>query len=187
MLALDHYIFKFINISLSNPVFDAIMPIFDKTKFLLPFLLLPWIVVAIKDKPNRVKLLVLIPLAILFVDQTGLFIKKLVDRPRPWAFFDLNTINHLVSQKGKYYSFPSNHAANISALALIFSSIYSKYMYGFWVIAITVMFSRIYIGVHFPSDILAGWCIGCLYGAILIKGWAYFAKKRLPHSWWSNF
>jgi len=177
MLEIDHVIFKFINIGLSNPVFDFTMPIFDETKFLLPFLILPWIIVAIKDQPNRVKLLVLIPLAILFVDQTGLYVKKWIARPRPWAFFDDNPINHLVSQKGKLYSFPSNHAANISSLAFIFSSIYSKLTYYFWAIALTVMFSRIYIGVHFPSDVIVGCCTGSLYGFILVKGWTLFTNQ----------
>ena len=154
------------------------MPIFDETIYLIPIMLLPFIYALIFDKQNRIKLLILIPLIIFLSDQSGLLLKKYFLRSRPWASLEIDTINHLVAPKGRNYSFPSNHAANISGLALIFSSIYKQYKNIFWIIAITVMFSRIYIGVHFPSDIMMGLFIGSFYGFVLIKIWSGINKNN---------
>ena len=109
-------------------------------------------------------------------DESGLFIKKTVLRPRPWAGLDL-LVNHLVGEKGRNYSFPSNHAANMTGLAMVFSSIYYRYGKLFWTVAGIVMFSRVYIGVHYPSDVMAGCILGCVYGLLLVKGWKFYHIK----------
>ena len=129
-------------------------------------------------KKNRWKLVVLIPLVIILVDQSGLFLKKTILRPRPWAGMASELVNHLVAQKGRNYSFPSNHAANMSGLAVVFSAIYFQYKYIFWSIAGIVIFSRVYIGVHYPSDVIAGVFIGTAYGLLLVKSWTYFNKDN---------
>ena len=172
LLLIDRVCFMYINNSLSNPLFDFIMPLFDDTKsFITIMLLIPFLSVIFLDKKNRWKLVVLIPLVIILVDQSGLFLKKTILRPRPWAGMDPDLVNHLVSQKGRNYSFPSNHAANMSGLATVFSAIYAKYKYVFWSITGIVIFSRVYIGVHYPSDVIVGGFIGTAYGLLLIKSW----------------
>ena len=178
LLSFDRACFLFINKTLSNPLFDFVMPLFDDTKYFIPIMLLPFLFAVMIDKKNRWKLALLIPLVIILVDQSGLLIKKAVLRPRPWAGMAPDLVNHLVDPKGRNYSFPSNHAANMSGLAMVFSSIYRQYKYHFWTIAGMVMFSRIYIGVHYPSDVIAGWLIGTLYGVLLIISWGYFYKNK---------
>ena len=179
LLSIDRACFIFINNSLSNPICDFIMPLFDDTKYFIPLMLLPFISAVIYDKKNRWKLVVLIPLVIILVDQSGLFLKKTILRPRPWAGMTSELVNHLVAQKGRNYSFPSNHAANMSGLAVVFSAIYFQYKYLFWSIAGIVIFSRVYIGVHYPSDVIAGWFIGTVYGLLLVKSWEYFRRDKL--------
>jgi len=155
------------------------MPLFDNTKYFIPLMLIPWLFAIIYDKKNRWKLAVLIPLVIILVDQSGLFLKKTILRPRPWAGMDPDLVIHLITQKGRNYSFPSNHAANMSGLAVVFSAIYFQYKYLFWSIAGIVIFSRVYIGVHYPSDVIAGWFIGTVYGLLLVKSWEYFKRDKL--------
>ena len=155
------------------------MPLFDETKYFIPLMLIPWLFAIIYDKKNRWKLAVLIPLVIILVDQSGLFLKKTILRPRPWAGMDPDLVIHLITQKGRNYSFPSNHAANMSGLAVVFSAIYFQYKYIFWSIAGIVIFSRVYIGVHYPSDVIAGWFIGIVYGLLLVKSWEYFTRDKL--------
>lgn len=159
----------FININLSNIVFDFIMPLFDNPKkWILPILIL-WISLCIKDKKNKYKLLIMVPAVILLADQFGAFIKNLELRDRPWYFFGSDIINHLGGYGGKHKSFPSNHAANICAIATIFSYIYNNLKYIFWFFAIIIMFSRVYIGVHFPLDVFIGMIIGVSFGISLIS------------------
>jgi len=180
LLSVDKACFIFINNFLSNPIFDFIMPLFDNTKYFIPLMLLPFFSAVIFDKKNRWKLAVLIPLVIILVDQSGLFLKKTILRPRPWAGMESELVNHLiVAQKGRNYSFPSNHAANMSGLAMVFSAIYHQYKYIFWGIAGIVIFSRVYIGVHYPSDVIAGCIIGTVYGLLLVKSWEYFKRDKL--------
>ena len=174
LLKIDTACFHFINTTLSNPVFDFIMPLFHHTKSFILFLLFPWILAIVFDKPNRWKLACIIPIVIILTDQTGLFIKKTILRPRP--FVELNVFQ-FVKETGIHKSFPSNHAANSAALATVFSMVYPHLRFILWGLAITVMFSRVYIGVHYPADVLSGCIIGTLYGLFLVKTWDYFKKK----------
>ena len=165
LLNIDTACFHFINTTLSNPVFDFIMPLFHHTKSFILFLLFPWILAIVFDKPNRWKLACIIPIVIILTDQTGLFIKKTILRPRP--FVELDVIQ-FVKESGLYKSFPSNHAANSAALATVFSMVYPHLRFILWGLAIIVMFSRVYIGVHYPFDVFTGFMLGSLISCGLV-------------------
>ena len=173
LLQLDEKIFFFINLYLSNPFFDIIMPIFDNPKYWLSPLIIVWIYISVKDNHNRKKLLILIPLVIILSDQIGAQIKNLELRDRPWFYYGEEKVNHLGGNGGKHKSFPSNHSANLFGLSIIFSYIYYSKKKYFLTIAGIIGFSRIYIGVHYPFDVIVGGIIGTSVALILI----YFWKK----------
>ena len=79
-------------------------------------------------------------------------IKPTIARLRPSHEF-LEYINLLVPRGGKW-SMPSNHASNMFVLATIISTFYSKTRAGIFLIAILVSFSRVYVGVHYPMDVI---------------------------------
>ena len=180
ILYYDHKIFMFINNNLSNSLFDFIMPLFDHPKnWILPLLLL-WIIGVKKDYKNRYKLLIMIPVAIIITDQFGAFIKNFELRDRPWFYFGTDEINHLGGNGGKHKSFPSNHAANLCSLATIFTYIYYNLRYIFWIFALIIMFSRVYIGVHFPIDVIIGMIIGVSIGLMInyiAINWAKYLQE----------
>jgi undecaprenyl-diphosphatase len=97
-------------------------------------------------------------------------IKWSVDRPRPDG--DPRRANS---------SFPSSHAANAAALALVFGRRWRRLAPGFWLLATLVGFSRVYLNRHFLTDVLCGAVIGVglgwsTYRWFRARGWTWEAK-----------
>ena len=133
LLEFDKNALIFINQSLSNPLFDYIMPLFHKPEDWIPSILFIWIYLSVKDTGNRLKLLILLPLTILLCDQIGAFIKDFELRARPFDDSSLTTVKLLVEKGGAVKkSFPSNHAFNIAGVSFLFSNIYPPYKKYFW-------------------------------------------------------
>ena len=183
ILKLDEYIFSLINSNLNssylNPVFIFFHDCHKNLLFILPLLCL-WFFFIIKDKKQRLSLILLIPLSIIITDQFGSYIKDFELRQRPYMSIDKKDINLLVEvaikDNGDYKktsssqkSFPSNHSANIWAIALIIGHLYPNIKRYFVFLAIMVSISRVYIGVHYPIDIMTGAMIGMLVSLLLIK------------------
>ena len=119
-----------------------------------------------------------VTLIILLCDQIGGFIKDFHLRSRPWVDIDSTQIRHLVDKKGALLSFPSNHAVNITGIAYFFSKIMKNHTMYFWASAVIIMFSRIYIGVHYPIDIIAGFLLGILISKLIIISWNHLLDEE---------
>lgn len=97
-------------------------------------------------------------------------LKNAVARTRP---FDVNTGISLLVKKPTDYSFPSGHtAASFAAVTVLFFA-KEKYRYPALVLAVLIAFSRLYLYVHYPTDILGGILVGILCGVI-----AYLITKK---------
>ncbi len=123
-----------------------------------------WIILAlcllISKKHRKIGFLVLIGLLLGLILGNGL-IKNLVARPRPcW----IDSRIHLLIPNPKDYSFPSGHTQS-SFIAATILTLYQK-KWGWIVIplAALISFTRLYLYVHFPSDVLGGMFIGILIG-----------------------
>jgi membrane-associated phospholipid phosphatase len=95
-----------------------------------------------------------------------------------------NGVDTAASQ-GSHNSMPSSHAANWFAATMVLFIYYRKSLWFMLPLALAVSFSRLYNGVHYPSDVLAGALVGAGYAAavavVLESAWQYFGKKWLPH------
>ncbi len=161
----DRQLFHFINVTCANPVTDVIMPQITsdlnlRIAFGLIIVLLFW-----KGTRERRWLVVgsIVALAISDLTSSSL-VKPLVERPRPCH--NLTDINLLVNC-GAGFSMPSSHAANAFAQWMFWSATVPKLRWHLFVVACLVAISRLFVGVHYPGDILIGGLIGILVGGIV--------------------
>lgn len=101
--------------------------------------------------------------------------KHLVGRPRP-SVFDSEGFRIGPTFAFGYDAFPSGHAASSIAFAYILSKSFPDGRYAFYAVGILISFSRIYLDVHYASDIYVGWLIGLSSGMIIYN---YLESKRI--------
>ena len=182
---IDWMILHWIQNNLRMDILDQVFPIITK----LGDHGLIWIVLAlillIPRRTRRTAILMLIGMAAAYLVGTTL-VKNYVARPRPCWLDD--SIVLLISEP-KDYSFPSGHT--IAGVTSCFLINRTNKIIGFFavILMLLIAFSRMYLYVHFPSDVLAGFIIGLVFGAVtwLIGGrWA--ARGRLPKEpdFWEN-
>jgi undecaprenyl-diphosphatase len=105
-------------------------------------------------------------------------VKRTWDRPRP-----SNLAGALVAADERIFSksFPSGHACTTAAMAMVLSMVFWKRYPGVvlasWVLTLLVMLSRVYRGVHYPSDVIGGALIGAVCGYVVIVWWR---RRQVP-------
>jgi undecaprenyl-diphosphatase len=169
--SIDHWLFLKINHGASSSFLDRWMPIitdFHQTPIFLALLLPLFIGYIIhRERERGVFFLLGLVVAVGLSDfVTYRAIKVFVKRDRP-EMTDLRPIVRVPSHSG--HSFPSNHAANVTALATFTGFIFYRLGAMLSVFAVLVMLSRIYVGVHFPSDVLVGGIVGALIATVSWK------------------
>ncbi|MBM3435302.1 MAG: phosphatase PAP2 family protein [Bacteroidetes bacterium] len=127
----------------------------------------------------------IIPVALImifFSDQGSVFLKNLTQRLRPCHEPELETLVHLVKNKcGGEFGFVSSHAANHFALSIFLMNLFrhkitfSGPVLIFW--ACFVSYSRIYLGVHYPGDVLFGGILGIILGIVFYRLFSWSGSK----------
>lgn len=122
-------------------------------------------------KTRKVGIVSLCSIALCFII-TNIGLKNLVARPRPYTqIAELTILTHLESS----FSFPSGHTANSFAVALIyFRMLPKKYGVAAVVLAALISFSRLYIGVHYPTDVLGGFLVALFASSVV-----YFIFQKI--------
>ncbi|MFC1594619.1 phosphatase PAP2 family protein [Candidatus Omnitrophota bacterium] len=171
IIGFDEQIFLNINIGLKNSILDFIFP---KVSFLAePLVLLSvGILLFLLERKSARLSAALFILSIIFTRMIVFCLKDLVSRPRPMDVF--KTIKLIGSSVS--YAFPSGHTTTIAVAATILSFKYKKLSWLFILIALAVGISRVYVGHHYPSDVLAGWFLGFVIGLLFVGAQDLFRK-----------
>lgn len=178
LISLDHALFKFLNVDIANSYFDSMfifvtdMHKFPYFKYLIPVFILSTLVYLRKTAGMWMFLGLVISLGI--SDFLGGRTKHLFMRERPFTI-----LNEAIQRSGAGgFSFPSNHSINMFCAALFLTFFFPKGKYFFLLIATLVAFSRIYNGVHFPSDVFCG----AIFGGVVGYVGAFVTQKVIDHS-----
>ena len=174
---IDNSIFYFINGTLANPVTDVFMPFITVEKHWFIFYAIMWLYLMIAGgKKGRIAALLVLLLVLISDQVSSNLIKNLVERVRPCNILPSDKVHLLVGCTNSF-SFPSSHAVNNFAGAFFFSYFYPKMKYGIYTGAFLMAISRVFCGVHYPSDVFGGMLIGLFIGWFIIWLWKKFNGK----------
>lgn len=178
---LDHAVFRLVNEGWVSPFLDWLMPFLSGNAFFRPALaLLAAGLIWKGGRRGRCFLLVMVLTLALGEWGTGR-LKKAFNRPRP---FVTHPETRTLVGKGLNASMPSGHSAIWAAAAVVAAGYYRRSPRFLVPLAAGVGLSRMYVGVHYPSDVLAGWSWGALYGWALPRFfdgiWAFVGATWFP-------
>lgn len=166
--SIDTALFWFINKTLANPVTDKFMPFITENNHWMIFYVIILLFLLIKGGAKGRVAVVLILILIFITDQSTNIIKDYIGRLRPCKV--LEGVNLLVGCNSMY-GLPSNHAVNNFAAATLFSHFYPDYKFVLYFGASLIALSRIFAGVHYPFDVIAGAAWGSFLALVLIWIW----------------
>ncbi|MEZ4852759.1 phosphatase PAP2 family protein [Flavobacterium sp.] len=181
LLTLDKELFIFLN-GLGSEAFDGFWKIITKQLYWSPFFIAVFHLLQRKVGWKNLGIIILfLAVLITFTDQATNFFKNHFQRFRPCNDPEIKDFIRIVMQRNSY-SFFSGHAANSMASTVFIVLIMRKY-YKFtgllFFFPLVFAYSRIYLGLHFPSDILTGYVFGTFSGTLFYKLYEIFYKRYL--------
>jgi membrane-associated phospholipid phosphatase len=170
---LDTQLFFFVNQQLANVVLDWLCPLLRNKFTWIPFYIAAAVFLFIKYKIKALWFIAAAAVTVLLTDQlSASLIKPFFERLRPCNEPAISAQVRLLVKCGRGFSFVSSHAANHFGIAALFAVYFkNKYLYILlfaW--ASSIAFSQVYVGVHYPFDVLIGSVLGAAIGCLAAYG-----------------
>ncbi len=181
LLEYDTELFVFLN-NLGSPMWDNLwLIITNKFAFIPLYAILLFLLYKKFGLKSLLVLVVVVALMVTFTDQITNVFKRGFERPRPCGTDDLFERIRFIAVRCGRYGFFSGHSSNTMAAAVFVGLILKPYYKNlifillFW--SAVVAYSRIYVGVHYPLDIVCGLTFGAISGFIFSKLGKYLLKR----------
>ena len=183
----DKWLFVKLNSQWTNPFFDALLPFLRNSVFWAPLYIFVAAFIALNFGRKGLWWSLLFICTVALTDLIGArIIKESFHRPRPCqdAQFMIY-VRLLLKQCSGSSSFVSNHAANHFGLATFafftFKGVFRKWMYLAYAWALFIAYAQVYVGVHYPLDVLGGALLGLIVGSttawLFNKKWGRFKME----------
>jgi undecaprenyl-diphosphatase len=184
----DQHLLLFLN-SFNSPFWDKVMSVISSIVIWIPLYLAIVIALVIRYKRKFLVLIFMIIIAITLSDQGSDLFKDGFRRLRPCQEPALKGLVHLVKGRcGGSFGFVSSHASNSFTVAILSILLIRRrwftYCMIFW--ALVIGYSRIYLGVHYPGDVICGSLLGVLIGCGVYKFYDLIDRKLLFESDYFN-
>jgi undecaprenyl-diphosphatase len=178
----DTVFFLFLNHTIANPVFDTVFPLITNGSFwVIPGVAAALVFLYFQKRRGALVLALMVVTVSVSDPVCNRVIKQLVPRMRPSdQRVHIEGGRFLIGRKDSR-SFPSSHAMNMFAQAMLLTLLYRRKWVGItaFSFAAVIGFSRIYVGVHWPFDVLAGAVFGAITGVLVYYAFR-FMRKKLP-------
>jgi undecaprenyl-diphosphatase len=192
--SLEVRFFRLLNEKAAIPLLDLIMPVVTDFRRSRIVLLVVWaMLVLFGGTRGRWVALMLIPLVAATDQLSASVIKPLVGRSRPCEVLGsvhfwygpegwITTPAEVIRSYKSSFSFPSSHATNITGAMLFLGLAFRRTLWPLLFVAILVSYSRVYIGVHWTSDIIVGMALGALLGWLAWIAFKWLYRNMIKRS-----
>lgn len=182
LIELDREVFVYLN-SLGSEFFDPFWEIITKQQSWIPlFAIIAYLIFKRLGWRHALLVIAMVGLLIALTDQTTNLFKNGFQRLRPGNNPEIAGVIRAIQHRNSF-SFISGHAANSMAAAFFLYKVlrpYLKYMGFFFLWPLIFAYSRIYLGLHYPGDILIGYAWGLFTGWLILKLYIYLRDKYFP-------
>ena len=184
LLTFDQYLFELVNDNWQNPFLNWLMPHWREKTTWIPLYVLLLVFACWKFRIRGLFFILGLAFTVGVADtMSSKVVKESVMRIRPCNDADLKAEVHLLVRCGSGYSFTSSHATNHFAIAAFISLtlglVYPVVRWPFYLWAASIAFGQVYVGVHYPFDVLAGALLGTLIGLLVAKIYNRFPNFAL--------
>ena len=184
ILYYDHVAWYYVNYQWRNQVLDFVLPFMRNQWFWAPLYFFLLLFMPYKFRKTGWLWCLFFLISFVITDQvTASWLKPYFHRLRPCQNPYLSGIIHLIVPCGGIYGFPSSHAANHFSIGIFAAVTTGRYVKWIWPVAVlwafAVAYAQVYVGVHFPLDVLFGACIGTVTGIITGSIFNRFFPLRL--------
>ena len=183
----DKALFRFIQLHLTSTRLDGSMLLLREPSAWIPLYVFILVWVFLHNREHALKFVILTIFTIAISDPfVSSVLKPLFMRIRPCYDQDtMYVLRNLIGCAGKY-SMPSSHAVNHFALAAFWfysiQQINGQQYWLLWLWAFIICFAQVYVGKHFPGDVIIGGIVGSLIGtgiSVIFRKWAFGYEDKL--------